>query len=101
MPHLVRLLTAAAALAIAGCGTTGKGPQVPPQVEAVDLPVSRYMRVTDRMRELLAPCPIAAGPLRDVVHVARLRKEQLEACNGDKAAVLELLKKAEAENRAK
>lgn len=100
MPYHHRLLTAAALLALAACSTTLPR-EAPPAVEVVEIPVSRYVEVSAAMRKLLAPCPIAAGPLRDVVEVARLRREQLEACNGDKAAVLELLDKAEAENRAR
>jgi len=95
-----RLLTAAALLALAACSTTAPR-EAQPAVEVVEIPVSRYVEVSAAMRKLLAPCPIATGPLRDVVEVARLRREQLEACNGDKAAVLELLDKAEAENRRK
>lgn len=99
MPHPRRLLTAAALLALAACSTTTVPREAPPAVEVVEIPVSRYVEVSTAMRKLLAPCPIATGPLRDVVEVARLRREQLEACNGDKAAVLDLLDKAEAENR--
>lgn len=100
MPHALRLLSIAALLALSACGTAGKR-QAPPPVEVVEIPVSRYVEVSAAVRKLLAPCPIATGPLRDVVEVARLRREQLEACNGDKASVLDLLDKAEAENRAK
>lgn len=98
MQHAVRLLSAAALLALTACASTDKR-ELPPAVEVVELPVSRYVEVSAAVRKLLAPCPIATGPLRDVVEVARLRREQLEACNGDKAAILELLDKAEAENR--
>lgn len=97
MPHPARLLTAAL-LALAGCATA---PKASPQVELIEVPVRQYVPVSHELRALLAPCPIATGPLREVVRVARLRREGLERCNGDKAAILELLEKAAEQTRAK
>lgn len=99
MSYARRFLTLAAVLVLAGCAGTKPKPCPPPELEVVEVPVTRYPEVGPELRALLAPCPIATGALRDAPHVARLRREALEACNGDKAAVLEMLERAEAENR--
>lgn len=95
MPDHYRLLTAAlAATLLSGCAAMCK--PAPPRIETVEIPVRVYVPVP---AELTAPCDIATGARSEVFEVARKRRQALEACNADKAAIRRLLDKAEAEGR--
>lgn len=58
-------------LMLAGCATT-------PERVVVEVPITRWVPIPS---ELTAPCAIADGALRDVIEVARQRKESLKRCN--------------------
>lgn len=88
MPDHHGLLTAALAAALlSGCAAACKAPRI----ETVELPVRVYVPVP---AELTAPCDIATGARSEVFEVARKRRQALEACNADKAAIRELMRKA-------
>ena len=98
MSRAIRLLAVLTlALTLPACALfQRKEPLV--EVQVVEVPVRQYVEMPP---ELLLPCPIATGPLREAPKVARKRKASLEACNGDKAAMRELQDKALKESRGK
>jgi hypothetical protein len=64
-------------LILAGCTAT-------PERVVVEVPVTRWVPIPS---ELTAPCVIADGDLRDVIEVARQRKESLKRCNQQLRAI--------------
>jgi hypothetical protein len=77
MRHLLRLLTVAAlGMLLAGASC---------QKRDAPRPGSEHDTVVEKFKpldpELLVDCPVAEGPLREVINVAKLRKDALEECN--------------------
>lgn len=67
-------------LILTGCATT-------PERVVVEVPVTRWVPIPS---ELTRPVPIADGPLRDIIEVARLRKEALKQANNQLRAIEEI-----------
>lgn len=79
----MRPLIIAAVLILAGCkASQPTRPDPPPTI--VQVPVKVYVPVPDDLTE---PCPIAKGTLAEIPKVARARRQSLESCNADKAAI--------------
>lgn len=79
----MRLLTIAAVLILAACTPKqAQRPDPPPKI--VEVPVKIYVPVP---ADLTEPCPIAKGTLAEIPKVARARRQSLESCNADKAAI--------------
>lgn len=87
-PSLKLLLLLTFATIAAGC-STARGTTKPtgPAPDIVQVPVLVYVPVNSALTDLL---PIAKGGLAECPAVARKRKEQLETCNADRAAVAKL-----------
>lgn len=77
---MARLIVAAFCIALAGCG----GKRV--VIEYVPVEVVREVYVPIPA-ELVAPHPVAEGPLSACPAVAAARRAELEKCNADKAAI--------------
>lgn len=77
MRRLFRLLTIAALAPLLAGATCQRRDQPRPGSE-LDTVVERFKPLDPA---LVVDCPIAEGPLRDVINVAKLRKDALEECN--------------------
>lgn len=78
----MRLIALIPVMFLTGCPDGVVRPDPPPTI--VEKVVRVYVPVPD---ELTKPCPIATGPLSQIPDVARARRQSLENCNADKAAI--------------
>lgn len=85
---MTRLIAVALCAALTGCG----GKRV--VIEYVPVEVVREVYVPIPA-ELVAPHPIAEGPLAHCPVVAAARRAELEKCNADKAAIRQVSPKAD------
>ena len=61
---------------LTACNTVPKKPA--PTTEIVEIPVRQFRGID---KELTEPCPIAKGPLSEILDVAKARLEALIYCN--------------------
>lgn len=77
MRRLLRLLTIAVVAPLLA-GATCQKREAPRPGSELDTVVERFKPLD---ADLIVDCPIAEGPLRDIIHVAKLRRDALEECN--------------------